>query len=181
MSDPNGPDEKIDSHDQIELIHTIDRLLCRSVKTLISVATDYQPEVDAHRSICNKALHFPPWIGGDSQPSAADKFLLTRAICCGTLQRLLVNRRRFEWLEKADADRLVSGKARCGSAQYPRRKSLAWCAACLQRRPSANRSGRAPRARGLRPPRQRFECACGTSAAGNPWPRAPTRGTARAS
>ena len=89
----------------INLIVSTDALLGRAAKSLIELTAKCQPPTDAHRDTSSGALYFPPWVPSTST-APTEKFLLTRALCCQSLQRLWFNRRRFQWLKPDDAKEL---------------------------------------------------------------------------
>jgi hypothetical protein len=89
----------------INLIESTDALLACAAKSLIELAEKCQPPTDAHRHTSREALYFPPWVPSTST-APIEKFLLTRALCCQSLQRLWFNRRRFQWLKPEDANKL---------------------------------------------------------------------------
>src|SRR6266851_4028363 len=86
----------------INLFVSTDALLGRAAKSLIELTAKCQPPTDAHRDTSSGALYFAPWVPSNST-APTEKFLLTRALCCQSLQRLWFNRRRFQWLKPDDA------------------------------------------------------------------------------
>ncbi len=116
------PLQEANAQRQIDLILNIDVLLGRAAKSLIELAAKCQPEPekDPHQKICSGALYFPPWVGGDSGPPATGKkFLLTRALCCASLQRLWENKRRFQWLTREDVKVLDALQSRLANTFIP--------------------------------------------------------------
>lgn len=103
----------------INLTLNIDALLGRAGRSLVELAAKYQPEKDSHKDICHKALYFPPWVNCASGTPTTEKFLLTRALCCASLQRLWANRRRFQWLTRDDAKALYELQPRLADTFVP--------------------------------------------------------------
>lgn len=95
------PAQEPDAQKQIDLIKNIDALLGRAARSLIALGAKCLLQTDAHRDTCGEALYFPPWVSSTSG-APNGKFLLTRALCCQSLQRLWIHRRRFQWLTRDD-------------------------------------------------------------------------------
>lgn len=113
--------QEIDAQRQINLIQNIDDLVGRAARSLIELAATHQPKPgeDPHQDVCREALYFPPWIGGDSGPPPKGTYLLTRAQCCATLQRLWENKRRYPWLTRDELTTLDKLGPRFSSTFIP--------------------------------------------------------------
>lgn len=88
----------------IRRIEQIDCLLKPAVKSLLEEADQKPPESIA----TSPEIFFRPWLSEFSPPPPGE-YLLTRAVCSGTLMRLLRVRRRFPWLQKS-IDRLAKNE-----------------------------------------------------------------------
>jgi len=90
----------------LDRIRQIDKIMEGPVRTLIELAEEGQEKGKMIDSAAEQLLYFPTWKSKGIEPQENKDYLLTQAICCGTLQRIWRLQRRFSWLDKKSKQQL---------------------------------------------------------------------------